>query len=69
MFSLNRRMLGVALAATLGTKAMNTNRTDIYRQSVAIHREMSKTTRMEWGNPLPFKSEILTKWSSRKRSP
>lgn len=69
MFSLNRRMLGAALAAALGTKAVNVNRADIYRRSPAIHREMSKATHMNWGNPLPFKSEILTKWGSRKRSP
>ena len=69
MFTFNRRMLGAALAAALGTKAMNVKRADIYRRSVALHREMSKATRMEWGNPLPFKSEILTKWGSRKRNP
>ena len=71
MFVLNRRVLGVAVAATLGTQAVNVKRADIYRQSVAIHREMSKATRMEWGNPLPFKSEILTRWGpggSRVRS-
>ena len=71
MFTLNRRMLGVAVAAALGTQALNLNRADIYRESIAIHREMSKAARMEWGNPLPFKSEILTKWGpggSRVRS-
>ncbi len=62
MFVLNRRVLGVAVAATLGSQVVNVKRADIYRQSVAIHREMSKATHMDWGNPLPFKSEILTRW-------
>ena len=67
MFSLNRRLLGTAFAAALGTQVVNVKRADIYRRYVAIHREMSKATRMEWGNPLPFKSEILTNWGPRKR--
>ncbi|MBS1983067.1 MAG: hypothetical protein JST16_02750 [Bdellovibrionales bacterium] len=38
---------------------------DIYRESRRIHAAEVQALRMDWGNPLPFKSEILTKWGSR----
>lgn len=63
---LKTKLLAAALV-TAGAKNVVVDSADIYRRSVAIHREMSKATRMEWGNPLPFKSEILTKWAQGQR--
>ncbi len=38
---------------------------DLYRESRRIHAAEVQALKMDWGNPLPFKSEILTKWGSR----
>ena len=62
------KLIGALVASAVTTRAINTKRADIYHRSVAIHREMSKATRMDWGNPLPFKSEILTRWAPRRSS-
>lgn len=37
----------------------------LYRESRMIHAAEVQALKMNWGNPLPFKSEILTKWGSR----
>lgn len=62
---LKTKLFAAALAVAGAKSAVD--KADIYRRSVALHREMSKATRMNWGNPLPYKSEILTEWGSRKR--
>ena len=67
--NLKMKLLGAVVASGIGTKALSVKRSDVYRHSVVIHHEMSKATKMDWGNPLPFESEILTRWGSRKRSP
>lgn len=65
--NLKTKLIGALVVSAVTTRALNTKRVDIYRRSVAIHREMSKATHMDWGNPLPFKSEILTKWAPSSR--
>ena len=43
----------------------NLKHEDFYRFGKDMHAAQVEVLRMDWGNPLPFKSEILTKWGSR----
>ncbi|MBS1984869.1 MAG: hypothetical protein JST16_11930 [Bdellovibrionales bacterium] len=59
--------LSAALLASGVVQGINHESTsaDIYRESRRIHAAQVQALKMDWGNPLPFESEILTKWGSR----
>jgi hypothetical protein len=58
--------LSAALLAGGVVQGLNYQRSaDLFAESRRIHAAEVQALKMDWGNPLPFKSEILTKWGSR----
>lgn len=64
----------IALLAGLGTgsiwlasgaRSPEEQLRSLYRESRRVQAAEVQALKMDWGTPLPFKSEILTKWGSR----